>query len=66
MVTPADRNIPTKKVEKISKYKYFEIEITRMWGIKWKTIPIIIRAHGTIQKGTKKLVVTNPAPIIRL
>ena len=65
MAIPADRNIAAKKVEKLS-YKDLEIEITRMWGMKCTTIPVIIGALGTIQKGTEALVATIPAPDVHL
>ena len=41
---PTDKNISIKVTEKLSKYKDLEIEIERMWGMKTKTILIVIRA----------------------
>jgi hypothetical protein len=40
-----------KKTEKLSKYKDPEIEISRMWNVRTKTVPVIIVALGTIKKG---------------
>ena len=34
MTVPSKRNVSAKEVEKLSKYKDLEIEITRMWGMK--------------------------------
>ena len=34
MTAPPERNVSTKEVEKLSKYKNMEIEITRMSGMK--------------------------------
>ena len=51
---PTDKNISTKVTEKLSKYKDLEIEIERMWGMKTKTIPVVIGALGVIKKGSKK------------
>ena len=43
--------IMTKVVEKLSKYKDLEIETTRMWGMRTKTVPVIVGAQGLIRKG---------------
>lgn len=52
---PAEKrknNIPLKIVEKRSKCKDFEIEISRMWHLKM-TLPTAIGALGMISKGVK-------------
>ena len=46
---PADDNVCLKEMEKLSKYKDLEIEITRMWNLKTETIPIIIGALGLVK-----------------
>jgi len=45
-----------KKAEKTLKYKDLTIEIHRMWNVKIKVIPVIIRATGTISKSFRKYV----------
>jgi hypothetical protein len=34
--------------KKILEYKYFAVEIQRMWNVKRNVIPVIIGATGTI------------------
>ena len=57
---PADDNVCLKEMEKLSKYKDLEIEITRMWNLKTETIPIIIGALGLIKKHTEKYITKTP------
>ena len=60
MCVPSDSNISAKEFEKFSKYKNLEIEITKMWKMKSKTIPVIAEALGMIKKGTQKCVNETP------
>ena len=53
---PADKNISLKEFQKLSKYKDLEIEVTKMWKLKTKTIPVVIRALGMIKKGTQNFI----------
>ena len=49
-----------KEAEKILKYKDLRIEIQRMWNVKTKVIPVIIRATGAISKTFRKYVSNIP------
>ena len=55
-----DRNVIKKEAEKNLKYKNLTIEIQRMWNVKTKVIPVIIRATGTISKSFRKYVSNIP------
>jgi hypothetical protein len=55
-----DRNVIKKEAEKILKYKDLTIEIQRMWNVKARVIPVIIRASGTISKSFRKYVSSIP------
>jgi len=46
---PDDSNLNTKGSGKLS--KYLEIEVSRMWKVRTKTVRVIIEALGTIKKG---------------
>ena len=50
VAVPADKNISLKEFQKLSKYKDLEIEVTKMWKLKTKTIPVAIGALGMIKK----------------
>ena len=54
MTIPADRNTSVKVAEELSKYKYLEVEITKMWGLKTITVPVVIGALGVVKKGIEK------------
>jgi hypothetical protein len=47
-------NVIKKEAEKILKYKDLIIEIQRMWNVKTKVTPVMIRATGTISKSFRK------------
>ena len=52
----ADKNISLKEFQKLCKYKDLEIEVTKMWKLKIKTIPVVIEALGMIKKGTRNFI----------
>ena len=52
MAVPSDKNIASKVFEKKAKYTDLEIEISKMWHMKTKIIPVVIGALGMIRKGT--------------
>ena len=56
MSLPSDNTISAEEFDKLSRYKDHEIEIAKMWKMKTKTIPVIVRARGMIKKGTQKYV----------
>uniref|UniRef100_A0A0L8GPF6 Uncharacterized protein n=1 Tax=Octopus bimaculoides TaxID=37653 RepID=A0A0L8GPF6_OCTBM len=51
MTVPIDINVSVKTYQKLSKYKDLEIEISEMWNLKTKTIPVVIGALGMTAKG---------------
>ena len=63
MSIPTDRNTSVKVTEKLSKYKDLEIEIQLMWGMKAKTIPVVIGALGLVKKGMEKFTQQIPGNI---
>ena len=50
MSVPSDSNISDKEFENLSKYKDIEFEIAKMWKMKAKTTPVIVRALGMIKR----------------
>jgi len=44
MAIPDDSNVNTIKAEKLSKYKDLEIEDSRIWNVRTKTVLIVIAA----------------------
>ena len=81
VAVPADKTISLKEFQKLSKDKHLEIEVTKMWKLKTKIIPVVIGALGMIKKGTQnfldqvpgkpslqemqKIVLTSTAHILR-
>ena len=53
MNIPSERNVSIKEVEKLSKYKDLEIEVTKMWKMKTSTVPIVVGTLGLVKKGLK-------------
>ena len=56
VTVPTDKNISLKEFQKLSKYKYFEIEVTKMWKLKTKTIPVVAGALDMVKKGTQNFI----------
>ena len=54
VAVPDDKIILMKQAEKMIKYKDLEIEITRMWNVKARTVPVIVGALGTVKKEAEK------------
>uniref|UniRef100_A0A0L8HZU7 Uncharacterized protein n=1 Tax=Octopus bimaculoides TaxID=37653 RepID=A0A0L8HZU7_OCTBM len=50
MTVSNDINVSVKTYQKLSMYKDLEIEISKMWNLKTKTIPVVIGALGMIAK----------------
>ena len=63
MTIPSDRNVSIKEVEKFSKYKDLEIEISKMWKMKTIIIPVVIGALGVIKKGMRSNIEKIPPKI---
>ena len=56
VAVPSDQNISLKEFQKFSKYKDLEIEVTEMWKLMTKTIPVVIGALGMNKKGTQNFI----------
>ena len=63
MAVRSDRNTSVKVAEKLSKYKDFEIEIRKMWGMKTQIVPVVIRALGVVKKGIEKQIDKIPGNV---
>ena len=63
MSVPSERNVSTKEVEKISKYKDLEIEVSKMWNMKTITVPVVIGALGLVRKSLSQHVKKIPGLI---
>ena len=57
------RETSVKVTEKLSKYKDLEIETSRTWGMRTETIPVIIKALGSIKKGLETYLGRIPGQI---
>jgi len=44
-------NNNTKEIAELSKYKDLEVEVSRIWMVRTKIVPVIIGALETIKKG---------------
>ena len=63
MTIPSDRNVSIEEVEKLSKYKDLEIEVSKMWKMKTTTLPVVIGALGVIKTGMRLTVEKTPGTI---
>ena len=63
MTIPSERNVSIKQMEKLSKYKDLEMEVTKMWKMKTSTIPVSVRALGLITKGVGKYINQIPGSV---
>ena len=57
---PSDQNISLKEFQKLSKYKDLAIELTKMWKLKAKIIPVVVGALGLIEKETQNFIDQMP------
>ena len=60
---PADKKISLKEFQKLSKYEDLEIEVTKMWKLKTKTIPVITGALCMIKKDTQNFINQIPGKL---
>ena len=51
MAIAGDSKGNTKENEKRSKYKDLDIEVSRVWKVRTKIVPVVIEALGTIEGG---------------
>ena len=58
-----ERNVLAKEADKLSKYKYLEIEIMRMWGMKTLAIPVVFGALGLIKNELGRYISKIPGKI---
>ena len=56
MAVPSDQNMSLNEFQKVSKYRDLEIEVTKMWKLKTKVIPVVIGALGMIKNGKKNFI----------
>jgi hypothetical protein len=57
---PDDSNVNTKGTEKLTKSKDVEIEVSRMWKVRTKIVPVIIAELTTIKKENLQLLPGQP------
>ena len=50
----ADKDVSVEEFEKLSKYKYLEIEVEKLWHMETMTIPVVFGALYIINKGSEK------------
>ena len=60
VAVPSDQNNSLKAFQKLSKYKYLEIEVTKMWKLKTNIIPVVIGALGIIKMESQNFIDQTP------
>ena len=63
VTVPADKDISLKESQNLSKYKDLEIEVTKMWKLRTKTIPVVTGALSMIKKGSQNLIDQIPSKL---
>ena len=63
MAVPSDRNTSVKVIEKLSKYKDLEIEVTRMFGMSTETVLVVTGALAVIKRGLEEQMGKTPGSI---
>ena len=56
VAVPSDQKNSLKAFQKLSKYKYLEIEVTKMWKLKTNIIPVVIGALGIIKMESQNFI----------
>ena len=56
VAVPSDQNNSLRAFQKLSKYKYLEIEVTKMWKLKTNIIPVVIGALGIIKMESQNFI----------
>ena len=66
---PDDGRVRAKKEEKVEKYQDLAREIRMMWGVRYKVIPIVVGALGTIplrlEENLRTIGVDTPTELIQ-
>ena len=60
MPVPSDTNLSHKILEKLSKYKGLEIEVTEVWHLKITTLSVVIGELGIVAKTARNYVLQVP------
>ena len=60
MPVPSDTNLSHKILEKLSKYKGLEIEVTEVWHLKITTLLVVIGELGIVAKTARNYVLQIP------
>ena len=65
-IASSEYNASVRVVENLSKYKDLGIEISRMWGMKTETTPVVIRTQGLVKKGSEKFSIPDNIKILEV